>query len=68
MNRRKSGVTLVLPSGSDKTVEKVKQGGKKGNRLSRRHLVASAELNCKLVDFGNACWTYKQFTSDIQTR
>jgi serine/threonine-protein kinase SRPK3 len=23
---------------------------------------------CKLVDFGNACWTYKQFTSDIQTR
>eukprot|EP00195_Chlamydomonas_chlamydogama_P006321 CAMPEP_0202894760 /NCGR_PEP_ID=MMETSP1392-20130828/4082_1 /ASSEMBLY_ACC=CAM_ASM_000868 /TAXON_ID=225041 /ORGANISM="Chlamydomonas chlamydogama, Strain SAG 11-48b" /LENGTH=652 /DNA_ID=CAMNT_0049579543 /DNA_START=42 /DNA_END=2000 /DNA_ORIENTATION=+ len=23
---------------------------------------------CKLVDFGNACWTYKQFTTDIQTR
>lgn len=22
----------------------------------------------KLVDFGNACWTYKQFTNDIQTR
>jgi hypothetical protein len=22
----------------------------------------------KIVDFGNACWTYKQFTSDIQTR
>lgn len=20
------------------------------------------------MDFGNACWTYKQFTSDIQTR
>jgi serine/threonine-protein kinase SRPK3 len=27
-----------------------------------------ADLKCKLVDFGNACWTYKQFTSDIQTR
>lgn len=23
---------------------------------------------CKIVDLGNACWTYKQFTSDIQTR
>ncbi|CAD7700906.1 unnamed protein product [Ostreobium quekettii] len=23
---------------------------------------------CKIVDFGNACWTYKHFTSDIQTR
>ncbi|KAK9852127.1 hypothetical protein WJX84_008536 [Apatococcus fuscideae] len=22
----------------------------------------------KIVDFGNACWTYKQFTDDIQTR
>jgi len=22
----------------------------------------------KIVDFGNACWTHKQFTSDIQTR
>ncbi|KFK34556.1 hypothetical protein AALP_AA5G161300 [Arabis alpina] len=48
--------------------EKGKQGGKKGSRSSRRHLVASVDLKCKLVDFGNACWTYKQFTSDIQTR
>lgn len=48
--------------------EEVKQGGKKGSRSSRRHLVESADLKCKLVDFGNACWTYKQFTSDIQTR
>eukprot|EP00898_Chlorokybus_atmophyticus_P009154 jgi/Chlat1/923/Chrsp108S01360 len=23
---------------------------------------------CKIVDLGNACWTYKQFTGDIQTR
>ena len=28
----------------------------------------SAVLACKVVDLGNACWTYKQFTSDIQTR
>ncbi|CAI5960272.1 unnamed protein product [Closterium sp. NIES-64] len=26
------------------------------------------DLSCKIVDLGNACWTYKQFTSDIQTR
>jgi serine/threonine-protein kinase SRPK3 len=23
---------------------------------------------CKIVDFGNACWTYSHFTEDIQTR
>eukprot|EP01129_Flabellula_baltica_P014459 TRINITY_DN691_c0_g1_i1.p1 TRINITY_DN691_c0_g1~~TRINITY_DN691_c0_g1_i1.p1 ORF type:complete len:295 (+),score=59.80 TRINITY_DN691_c0_g1_i1:808-1692(+) len=23
---------------------------------------------CKIVDLGNACWTYKHFTSDVQTR
>lgn len=22
----------------------------------------------KIIDFGNACWTHKQFVSDIQTR
>eukprot|EP00887_Chlorella_sp_A99_P000093 scaffold16.g93.t1 len=25
-------------------------------------------MACKIVDFGNACWTYKHFTEDIQTR
>ena len=32
---------------------------------------ARAELvgvECRVVDLGNACWTYKQFTQDIQTR
>lgn len=41
---------------------------KRGSRLARRKLVADVERKCKIVDFGNACWTYKQFTSDIQTR
>ncbi|KAJ8754083.1 hypothetical protein K2173_001981 [Erythroxylum novogranatense] len=41
---------------------------KRGSRLTRRRLLASVDLKCKLVDFGNACWTYKQFTNDIQTR
>jgi len=26
------------------------------------------QASCKIVDFGNACWTYKQFTNDVQTR
>lgn len=44
------------------------KGRKRGSRLARQKLLAEVELKCKLVDFGNACWTYKQFTSDIQTR
>jgi len=28
----------------------------------------AAPGSCKIVDLGNACWTYKQFTADIQTR
>ncbi|XP_075485114.1 uncharacterized protein LOC142524859 [Primulina tabacum] len=47
--------------------EKIK-GHKRRSRLARRKLVADIERKCKIVDFGNACWTYKQFTSDIQTR
>ncbi|OMP06513.1 hypothetical protein CCACVL1_01537 [Corchorus capsularis] len=44
------------------------QSNKKGSRSTRRKLLESVDLKCKLVDFGNACWTYKQFTNDIQTR
>lgn len=44
------------------------KGNKRGSRSARQKLLADVELKCKLVDFGNACWTYKQFTSDIQTR
>ncbi|KAK9127621.1 hypothetical protein Syun_016418 [Stephania yunnanensis] len=43
-------------------------GHKRGSRSTRQKLLQSVDLKCKLVDFGNACWTYKQFTSDIQTR
>ncbi|OIT32362.1 PREDICTED: serine/threonine-protein kinase spk-1-like [Nicotiana attenuata] len=44
------------------------QRPKRGSRSVRQKLLADVDLKCKLVDFGNACWTYKQFTSDIQTR
>ncbi|CAL1373097.1 unnamed protein product [Linum trigynum] len=45
-----------------------REGIKMGSRSTRQNLLASADLRCKLVDFGNACWTHKQFTTDIQTR
>ncbi|KAK9061582.1 hypothetical protein SSX86_018764 [Deinandra increscens subsp. villosa] len=40
----------------------------RGSRSTRQRLIAEVDVKCKLVDFGNACWTYKQFTGDIQTR
>lgn len=51
--------------------EETQQGNteqEKASRAARQKLFAAVDLKCKLVDFGNACWTYKQFTSDIQTR
>ena len=44
------------------------QGHRRGNRSMMQKLLASVDQKCKLIDFGNACWTYKQFTNDIQTR
>lgn len=41
---------------------------KRGSGSRRRKTLESLDLKCKLVDFGNACWTYKQFTDNIQTR
>lgn len=29
---------------------------------------AGRQLECRIIDFGNACWTHKHFTEDIQTR
>ena len=37
-----------------------------GEALSIEERVMAA--SAKVVDFGNACWVHKQFTSDIQTR
>eukprot|EP00252_Welwitschia_mirabilis_P005176 TRINITY_DN1564_c0_g2_i1.p1 TRINITY_DN1564_c0_g2~~TRINITY_DN1564_c0_g2_i1.p1 ORF type:complete len:622 (+),score=145.99 TRINITY_DN1564_c0_g2_i1:17-1882(+) len=47
---------------------KINRSHRRASRATRQKLLASLDLKCKLVDFGNACWTYKQFTSDIQTR
>lgn len=56
----------ALDADATKGVENV--GNKRAGRSTRQKLLASMDLKCKLVDFGNACWTYKQFTNDIQTR
>ncbi|KAL4378447.1 hypothetical protein GQ457_02G023580 [Hibiscus cannabinus] len=65
-----SSGTASRVSDADGTKDSVEanQGNKRGSRSTRRKLLASVDLKCKLVDFGNACWTYKQFTNDIQTR
>ncbi|KAE9612348.1 putative protein kinase CMGC-SRPK family [Lupinus albus] len=60
-----SGTGKLLDADGTKSKE---QGNKRGSRTMRQKLLATADLKCKLVDFGNACWTYKQFTNDIQTR
>lgn len=39
-----------------------------GQSSSLPNFFCRLDLQCKIVDLGNACWTYKQFTSDIQTR
>ncbi|KAG2311128.1 hypothetical protein Bca4012_025587 [Brassica carinata] len=49
-------------------VSEKSRSNRRGSRSTRRKLLADVDRKCKLVDFGNACWTYKQFTSDIQTR
>lgn len=46
----------------------INKGHRRPSRSTRKNLLAQVDLKCKLVDFGNACWTYKQFTNDIQTR
>ncbi|CAL0324191.1 unnamed protein product [Lupinus luteus] len=43
-------------------------GRRRVSSSTRKKLLTSVDLKCKLIDFGNACWTYKQFTNDIQTR
>ena len=52
----------------DETKDSCEGSGRKGSHSTKKKLLAAVDRRCKLVDFGNACWTYKQFTNDIQTR
>ena len=62
------GKDEAMEAAETKDVPQGSNGLKRGSRSMRKKLLAAVDLKCKLVDFGNACWTYKQFTSDIQTR
>ena len=44
------------------------EGGPEGAVDTARLDAAYADCKVKIVDLGNACWTYKHFTDDIQTR
>nr|VDD20385.1 unnamed protein product [Brassica oleracea] len=67
-NERASNGNSTAES-SERAKDSQKSGSnRRGSRSTRRKLLADVDKKCKLVDFGNACWTYKQFTSDIQTR
>ncbi|NP_001168198.1 putative protein kinase superfamily protein [Zea mays] len=57
------GTTNEGSSGTMKRATRDRRGSKGAKKMAME-----ADLKCKLVDFGNACWTYKQFTNDIQTR
>ncbi|KAI3799339.1 hypothetical protein L1987_34632 [Smallanthus sonchifolius] len=71
LNQKSNGDTLEEHA----TLSVIKADSRQGNQLrgrgsrsTRQRLLAEVDVKCKLVDFGNACWTYKQFTGDIQTR
>ncbi|CAI9111918.1 OLC1v1012262C1 [Oldenlandia corymbosa var. corymbosa] len=45
------------------------KGHKRSRHDTSRNLLADLEdVKCKVADLGNACWTHKQFTGNIQTR
>jgi serine/threonine-protein kinase SRPK3 len=49
--------------------EKETEAEKKSSNAATSGLsLDPAEYSVKIVDFGNACWTHKHFTDDIQTR
>ncbi|KAL2937520.1 Serine/threonine-protein kinase SRPK [Bienertia sinuspersici] len=53
---------------NEKSAEQKKKSNRRHSPATRQKLLNSVETKCKLVDFGNTCWTHKQFTTDIQTR
>ena len=59
-------------TGTEDIAEEEEQKKKSDGGMRRPRFSLSPEeldnLDVKIVDLGNACWTYKQFTSDIQTR
>ncbi|GAY65856.1 hypothetical protein CUMW_244230 [Citrus unshiu] len=71
VEERQNDSVVNNESSRDNEVKNTSQGVKghrRPSRATRKNLLAAVDVQCKLVDFGNACWTHKQFTNDIQTR
>jgi len=65
---QEKGSSCIASDGVSGGVNGAGHGSRRGSKGTRRKMALETDTRCKLVDFGNACWTYKQFTSDIQTR
>ncbi|EJD75629.1 CMGC/SRPK protein kinase, variant 2 [Loa loa] len=46
----------------------LEKDGLSPRRMESDYLNSATEINVKLADLGNACWTHHHFTEDIQTR
>ena len=57
---------LPVAGGVDQPADRQLSGDQEAVSLSLEERLLAAE--CKIVDFGNGCWTSKHFTDDIQTR
>ncbi|XP_074572373.1 uncharacterized protein LOC141828886 [Curcuma longa] len=68
LSEDKGDSKAVNDGGGGEAHDGTSHGHRRGSKATRKRLAIEADLRCKLVDFGNACWTYKQFTNDIQTR
>jgi len=65
---KKEGAAAMAATAAKK--EKAKRKKEEGEVEVRtyKEMLALIPKTCKVIDLGNACWTYKKFTSDIQTR
>ena len=60
------GVLCAAGKAVDKPADRQSAAEQEAISLSLEARLLAAE--CKIVDFGNGCWTSKHFTDDIQTR
>ncbi|KAM7522451.1 hypothetical protein LguiA_012353 [Lonicera macranthoides] len=67
-NEKSNGDSVKEQTSRSRDAPQGNQVRRRGSRSTRKKLLVEVDTKCKLVDFGNACWTYKQFTNDIQTR
>ncbi|KAL4087386.1 hypothetical protein PRIC1_013278 [Phytophthora ramorum] len=70
------GINLLPLAGSGETMmpetrpleQRLGRWASRFNRLANSDMFDLMKLDSKICDLGNACWTTKHFTNDIQTR